>query len=250
MALLLNKAVAGRFGLSLVAVLLLAIVGWLAWSYFQDGVVAAVVASDVPAEAKLDHLREFFHSLGAAAPLVYVLLVTVEVTIAPIPGALLYAPGGVIFGGFWGGLLSLVGNVLGAGIACGLMRRLGRGRAESFIKGHALDRYESALARNGVFVVFLLRVNPLTSCDLVSYAAGVTSMPIWKVMLGTLLGMAPLCWAQAYLAEGLLTAFPSLLYPLLAVCLVYVAGGAWLLRWASRQRETSPEAPLVSTDGG
>ena len=71
------------------------------------------------------------------------------------------------------------------------------------------------------WIVFLLRVNPLTSSDFVSYAAGATTMPLWKLMLGTFLGMAPLCWAQSYLADEILTAYPKLIYPLLIACAVY-----------------------------
>ena len=78
-------------------------------------------------------------------------------------------------------------------------------------------------------MVFLLRVNPLTSSDLVSYAAGLTHLSVWKVMLGTLAGMAPLCFAQAYLAEGLLAAFPGLVYPLVAACAVYAFVVLWVL---------------------
>ncbi|MBW3542974.1 MAG: VTT domain-containing protein [Planctomycetes bacterium] len=160
---------------------------------------------------------------GPAAPLVYVVLVTIEVVIAPLPGALLYAPGGAIFGGFWGGLLSLMGNVLGAGVACGLARRVGRARVQRWANGKPLAEWDRRLSDAGVWVVFVLRVNPLTSSDLVSYAAGLTSVAVWKVMLGTLLGMAPLCWAQACLSERLLVAFPGLFYPLLALV------GVWLV---------------------
>src|SRR5262249_17438971 len=92
---------------------------------------------------------------------------------------------------------------------------------ERLLDRGSLRKYEASLVRSGVWTVFLLRVNPLTSSDFVSYAAGVTAMPIWKLMLGTALGMAPLCWAQAYLADELLTAFPRLIYPLLIACVVY-----------------------------
>ena len=78
-------------------------------------------------------------------------------------------------------------------------------------------------------MIFLLRVNPLTSSDLVSYAAGLTHLPVWKLMLGTLAGMAPLCFAQSYLADGLLTAFPLLVYPLVAACVVYGLVVIWVM---------------------
>ena len=77
--------------------------------------------------------------------------------------------------------------------------------------------------------MFLLRVNPLTSSDIVSYAAGATSMPLRKLLLGTTLGMAPLCFLQAYLAEGLLAAFPRLIYPLLVAGVLYAALFVWVV---------------------
>ena len=67
-----------------------------------------------------------------------------------------------------------------------------------------------------------LRLNPLTSSDLVSYAAGFTNMRAWKVMLGTLIGMAPLCYLQAWFAAKLVSSFPWLIYPGIVLCAVYV----------------------------
>ncbi len=58
----------------------------------------------------------------------------------------------------------------------------------------------------------------------------VTSLPTWKVMLGTALGMAPLCFAQAYLADELLSAFPNLVWPLIGLCAVYVVAAAVVIR--------------------
>lgn len=206
-----------------------------AWSYAAQGIVFTIFRADLSAADKVKLLEQFFESWGAAAPLVYVAIVTAEVVIAPLPGMMLYAPGGVVFGGFWGGLLSTAGNVLGAGIACQLMRALGRPYLERWFKQDSLAAYEARLVESGIWIVFLLRLNPLTSSDLVSYAAGATRMPVWKVMLGTLLGMAPLCWAQAYLADGILGAFPQLIYPLLVACAVYTIVAIWILRRLARQ---------------
>ena len=91
-------------------------------------------------------------------------------------------------------------------------------------------------------MVFFLRVNPFTSSDLVSYAAGLTPMPVWKVVLGTAMGMAPLCWLQSYLAEGLMEAFPALLYPLLVACGIYALAVLWALRQMIRKSEDGAAA--------
>jgi uncharacterized membrane protein YdjX (TVP38/TMEM64 family) len=213
---------------SLLTVAIALVGGLLGWSYATGGILYVLLHSGT-AEEKVAALRAFFDGFGVAAPLAYVGFVILEVVIAPIPGTMLYAPGGVIFGGFWGGFLSLAGNVIGAGVACQLMRLFLGHRAEEYLERSALARYEERITRHGGWVVFLLRVNPLTSSDLVSYAAGLTHLPVWKLMLGTLAGMAPLCFAQSYLAEGLLTAFPTLVYPLVAACVIYGLVVIWVL---------------------
>jgi len=191
-------------------------------SWQSDGIVFDLLRSDQSAAWKVERLQSFFEACGPLAPVVYVAFVTVEVVVAPIPGLMLYAPGGVIFGGFPGGLLALVGNVLGAGIACGITRTIGSTWLSRVFPEESLEKAQAELDRRGSWLVFLLRVNPLTSSDLVSYAAGFTRIPIWKVMAATMLGMAPLCFAQAWLAESLFVAYPWLLYPLLIAGAIYV----------------------------
>jgi uncharacterized membrane protein YdjX (TVP38/TMEM64 family) len=191
------------------------------WSFVSGGLFSVLLSAGLTPDEKLSHLRDFFHSFGHAAPVAYVILVTTEVVIAPIPGTMLYAPGGVIFGGFWGGLLSLIGNVAGAAVSCQLMRILGDSVRNRLIEKPTSADLQARIEQHGILVIFLLRVNPLTSSDLVSYVAGLTRMPVWKLCAGTALGMAPLCWLQAYTADRLLSAFPRLLYPLIGLCGIY-----------------------------
>lgn len=217
------------------------IVSATAWSYFRGGLMASLLAPELSADAKLEVLQEFFLSWGPWAPLAYILFVTAEVVIAPLPGLMLYAPGGIIFGGFLGGLYSLTGNLLGAAIACQVMRLVGQQLFGAGIRQH-LEKLAPLLEKRGIWVVFFLRINPFTSSDLVSYAAGLTPMPVWKVILGTALGMAPLCWLQSYLAEGLMEAFPALLYPLLAACAIYALAVLWAIRQMTRKSEDGAAA--------
>jgi len=201
----------------------------LLWSYHTDGVAFQFLRDDLDSVEKMARLKHYFAQWGGFAPIVYIVVVMVEVIVVPIPGAILYAPGGVIFGGLVGGLLALVGNVLGAGVSYLLMKWLGGVFLQRLKENETLQEYQSALQAKGLWIVFLLRVNPLTSSDLVSYAAGLTSIRLWQVMVGTCLGMAPLCIAQAYFAESVVTVFPWLIYPLACLCLVYAAGVLWLI---------------------
>ena len=178
-------------------IVLLALGAYGAWSYATDGVMHFALSPSVEPVERLLAIQRFFESWGLAAPVGYVLLVVAEVILAPIPGAVLYLPGGAIFGWVLGGALSLAGNVIGAGLACQIMRSLGRSYLERYLERTSLKKYEQALERRSISIIFLLRVNPLTSSDLISYAAGLTRIPLWKVGLGTLLGMAPLCFIQS-----------------------------------------------------
>ena len=214
--------------------ILISLVAWVGWSWATGGIVGILFDPSLESAQKVDSLRNFFEQWGIFAPVAYVLFVMVEAVVAPIPGAMLYLPGGMIFGGFWGGTLSLIGNILGAGICCMLMRTLvGRRWSRSFFSEGGMRSVRDFILKHGITSVALLRVNPLTSSDLVSYAAGLTPLSVMTVMIGTGIGMLPLCYAQSYLSEGLFTLFPWLIWPLAIGCGVYfvVAGMAiWRLK--------------------
>ncbi len=156
----------------------------------------------------LETLRAYVQAWGVLAPIVYVAIVTVEVLIAPIPGLLLYAPGGAIFGGFVGGTLALIGNTMGAAIASFLARALGASWLAGHVHSPRFAAIRERLQQRGAWVVFVLRLNPLTSSDLVSYAAGLAGVRSRWVALGTFFGMLPQCYLQAYLAEKLFEIVP------------------------------------------
>ena len=201
------------------------------------------------------------------AGFVYLLIVIVEVVVAPIPGAILYAPGGAIFGTFWGGSIALAGNVLGAGIACAITRAISKratkntestaeehvpcsssdeksgiepksenktGWFQSLLNSEAFGKLKNSVDKYGGWLIFFVRLNPLTSSDIISYAAGFCTIPIWRVMLATFFGMMPLCFVQAWASKSLLEAFPNLLIPLVVVCVLYLILAIYLIRRAKK----------------
>ena len=197
----------------LLTLVLLVLIGGALISYLTSGFVYALVAGTPDQGPWLERVRAAAAGWGRLAPIVYVLVVIVEVVVAPIPGALLYAPGGAIFGGFLGGTLSLVGNVIGAALCCALGAWIGERVLPRDSEAAAAADLRARLSDRSIWVVMLLRANPLTSSDLVSYAAGVAGVPPWKVAVGTL-GMAPLCYIQSYFAEQVFTLVPG---PVLAI---------------------------------
>lgn len=192
-------------------------------SWCTDGIVARLLDLELSGAARMLILQQYFRAAGLFAPVAYVAFVIAEVIIAPIPGLMLYAPGGLIFGPWLGGFLAIIGNTLGAGISCALARCAGRGWMERISASASLEKLQEQLDRRGFWMILFLRLNPLTSSDLLSYAAGLTRIPIWHVMLATGLGMAPLCFAQSWLSDGIFNRWPNLMWPLMIAGLLYLA---------------------------
>ena len=220
--------------------LLAVIVAYAIWSWSTGGLVRVLVdeaGAMGDNEASLEALRQALSRWGAFAPAVYVAAVVVEVLVAPIPGTLLYAPAGALFGGLQGGGLSLIGNTIGASIACAVGRSLGEQAVARRLDGTRLAGHVEAIRASGFWVVLLLRLNPLTSSDLVSYTAGALGVPVSRVALGTFIGMAPLCFAQAYLAEQIFRILPGAVWVLIGAGLIYVA---FLVVWLTRRKSGTP----------
>lgn len=223
-----------RFRSAIPLVVFGGILGFAAYSWWTGGMVRLMFdsAGSMDNEAALESLRQMLAQWGPLAPAVYVTAVVVEVLVAPIPGTLLYAPAGALFGGFLGGVLSLLGNTIGAAIACAVGRSLGEQAVTRRLDGSRLAGHVDAIRAKGLWVILLLRLNPLTSSDMVSYTAGALGVPVSRVTLGTFIGMAPLCFAQAYLAEQIFRVLPGAIWVLIGAGLLYVA---FLVVWLTRK---------------
>ena len=137
--------------------LLLAFSGFFCWSYCTGGIAATVLSTTLPSAKKVEAIQELFAAWGNLAPLAYLLLVIAEVVIAPIPGTLLYLPGGMLFGGFWGGTITLIGNTIGAGVACAIMRSLlGPEAREKIGRSPFFIRQRQRIERHGIGIILLL----------------------------------------------------------------------------------------------
>jgi uncharacterized membrane protein YdjX (TVP38/TMEM64 family) len=132
----------------------------------------------------------WLHWFGPWAWVLYIVLLVIAV-MSPLPDALVIVAGGFFFGPVIGSLLTVIGQGLGAVIDFLLARRLGRNFVKSkFPKSASLiDRYSDRL---GWQTVFLMRLFPTVSFDMLSYAAGVSRLSFRKYLIATVSGLIPL----------------------------------------------------------
>lgn len=169
-------------------------------------------------------LRRFVMGLGAAGPLAIVALMMLAILVSPIPSAPVALAAGALYGHTWGTGYIALGAELGALAAFGLARLLGREALQRWFGGR-LPQTRLGSQNALMTIVFVSRLLPFISFDVVSYAAGFTALAWWRFALATLAGILPASFLLAHfggemasgeldrilyavLALGLLTALP------------------------------------------
>jgi uncharacterized membrane protein YdjX (TVP38/TMEM64 family) len=148
-------------------------------------------------------LRRQLAAFGAFAPHAFVVLQTLQVLLAPIPGQLLGGVGGYLFGVRAGTAYSLLGVCLGSAAAFVLARRYGRPYVERVTRPEALERWDRFLARNGLAGLFVLFLLPTFPDDLLCFVAGISDLRLRTFLVLVVVGRAPSFLAASYAGERL-----------------------------------------------
>ncbi|MEH7490884.1 TVP38/TMEM64 family protein [Neobacillus niacini] len=152
--------------------------------------------------ADVEGLRDYFLSFGPFAAIISALLMVFQSVIAPLPAFVITFANGLLFGWFFGMLLSWSSAMLGAILCFYIGKFLGRPIVEKLVSKIALGWWDRFFDRYGKHSVFLARLLPIISFDLVSYAAGTTSISFWSFFWSTGLGQLPTTILYSYLGQN------------------------------------------------
>lgn len=150
-----------------------------------------------------DQLVASVESWGVFAPLLYILLQIAQTVAAPIPGQLVGSVGGFLFGP-WGILWTTIGSLIGCWIVFKLARRFGRPLLEKIFKKSVVAKFDFILeAKSAALILFAIFLLPGFPDDVVCYIAGLTSVPIPKLMLLVALGRLPTIVMTNFIGAGI-----------------------------------------------
>jgi uncharacterized membrane protein YdjX (TVP38/TMEM64 family) len=150
------------------------------------------------------------------------LAVILSHAIVPFPTELVTGAAGYVYG-FWGALpMLLVFWLLSALLAYWLAERFGRPLARRLIGEERLARAERLVARGGSGALLSMRVIPLIPFNAISYAAGITRVPIVRFAWTTVVGILPLTVFVAYLGSRLRS--PDFTDPRIWLLIVLIVG--------------------------
>lgn len=155
-------------------------------------------------------VRDFIDEYGTYAMLVSAGLMVFQSVIAPLPAFLITFANANLFGWWQGAILSWSSAMLGALICFYISRILGRDVVEKLTSKVGLESVDEFFKKYGRQSILIARLLPFMSFDLVSYAAGLTSMAFIPFFIATGIGQLPATIVYSYVG-GMLTGGAQLL---------------------------------------
>ncbi len=147
------------------------------------------------------HLAGLLEPLGKAAPLAYIAFLAIR-PVTLLPGQLLTAVGGMLFGTLAATLYSLTGSFLSAMLLFGLSRKLGT-RLMKRLAGGKYPALARVAKRHGFLFALLACINPLFPTDVMLVAAASSGARLWPSLAGVMIGTIPGTFLTAQFGSGL-----------------------------------------------
>ncbi len=120
-----------------------------------------------------------------------------------MPGPILAAGSGVLFGPVLG-LFVTLGATVGTAIIAGLIgRRAGRNSARELLGTERADRLDRLIERRGLWAVVGQKFIPGVSDALASYAFGAFGVPLWQMAVGAFIGSVPRAFVYTALGASI-----------------------------------------------
>jgi uncharacterized membrane protein YdjX (TVP38/TMEM64 family) len=173
-----------------------------------------------------DQIRAVVTATGPAAPLAYIAVSAVLGALF-VPGPILAAGSGLLFGPAVGLGVTLGSTVGTATIASLIGRRAGRDSARALLGTERADRLDRQIERRGLWAVVGQRFIPGMSDALAAYTFGAFGMPLWQMALGALIGSTPRAFVYTSLGAALGQQSAALAFAAAAVWCVTAIVGAF-----------------------
>ena len=138
-----------------------------------------------------EKVRTWLMSFGPAAPLVFIVIQTLQVVFAPIPGEATGFLGGYLFGIPKGFLFSTMGLTIGSTAAFLLGRWLEIHFVEKVVRKETLEKFDFIIERQGTLLAFLFFLIPGFPKDYLCFILGLSKMPLRVFLVINTIGRMP-----------------------------------------------------------
>lgn len=179
----------------------------------------------------VEMIKEYILSFGIWAPVISFLLMIFQSLVAPLPAFLITFANAALFGWVKGAILSWSSAMVGAVLCFYIAKIYGRNTVEKLTNKFALKEVDKFFEGYGKYAILIARLLPFMSFDIVSYAAGLTSMGLWSFFWATGLGQLPATIIYSYVGDmltgGVKTLVTGLLILFSVSVLVFLLKKVW-----------------------
>jgi len=201
-------------------------------------------------------IKSTLKDAGALAPLVFILIQSLQVVFAPVPGEATGFIGGYLFGAPLGLLYSTLGLTLGSISAFHKTRWLEEHYVARWLPKEILQKFDFLMERQGALVAFILFLFPGFPKDYLCFILGLSRMPFKLFLLICTVGRIPgtlllnLQGAKVYQGDY----YSTLIILGLCLALVLVLGYyrepvyGWIRRFDHPEEKALGEKKGIQTD--
>lgn len=172
-------------------------------------------------------MKHYILSFGIWAPVISFALMVFQSLIAPLPAFVITFANAALFGWVKGAILSWSSAMCGAMLCYWIARFYGRSVVERLTTKFALEEIDKFFERYGKYAILIARLLPFVSFDVVSYAAGLTSIGFWEFFWATGLGQLPATLVYSYVGDLLVGSVRTFVFGILSlislsICIIVI----------------------------
>lgn len=235
-----DPTISGRYAVAAsfaAALALLLVFGALAWWLLPPD-------SAIGLNNTVEETEAWIRSWGAWGVAGSIALMTAH-SFLPFPAEIIALANGMVYGPLWGSVVTWAGAMLGATMAFGLVRLLGRPLLFRMLSPNRLQQLERWSRERGGMTLLLSRLIPLIAFNLLNYGAALTGISWWTFLWATGIGILPLTILLAVIGDRVLV-LPR--WTWIALGVLVLACWLALRRWGPLSRGGRPDADASEND--
>lgn len=185
--------------------------------------------SELSFRGAIAEATDYIRSCGALAVAASIGLMVMH-SVVPLPAEIIAAANCMVFGPYWGFIVTWVGAMIAAVVAFGVSRYLGRPLLRGVLSRRAYLRIDQLAARGGVPALILCRLIPLVSFNVINYAAGLMNVSWWTFIWTTAIGIIPGTLVIILVTESLLAGSTAMAVLCISAVLLVIVFWVWKRR--------------------
>lgn len=151
-----------------------------------------------------EEIKSYVKGFGYFSWLIFFLIQVFQVVIFFIPGEVIQAAGGYIFGTFFGTVISFLGILVGSYLLFTISRRLGREFVRRLIPSKAHNKFERIINnKNPKTIIFILYLIPGLPKDSLAMICGLTDINPKDFIICSMIGRIPALAMSSYFGANI-----------------------------------------------